>query len=60
MYNAGAAWWLTDPELIAQAAHEQEARFQSGAWDELIERWLTTAKQRVNSGYGGYEHFERA
>jgi predicted P-loop ATPase len=55
MYSAGAVWWLTDPELIAQASAEQEARFQSDAWDELIERWLVTAKQRVNKGYGSYD-----
>lgn len=55
LYNAGAVWWLSDPELIVQAGAEQEARFQSDAWDELIERWLVTAKQRVNRGYGGYD-----
>ena len=55
LYNAGAVWWLTDPGMIAQASAEQEARFQSDAWDELIERWLVTAKQRVNKGYGGYD-----
>lgn len=39
-YEGGAVWWLTDPELIASSRKEQEARFQSDAWDDQIESWL--------------------
>ena len=51
-HGEGAVWWLTDPELIAEAGAAQEARFQSDAWDDLIERWLVVERKRVNHGYG--------
>ncbi|TPQ46736.1 P-loop ATPase, partial [Prosthecomicrobium hirschii] len=54
-FDAGAIWWLDDPALIAAASAEQEARYQSDAWDDLIEAWLTTETRRVNRGYNGYD-----
>jgi predicted P-loop ATPase len=48
-------WWLTDPDLIALAHAEQESRYQSDAWDELIERWLVADRRRVNHGYNSYD-----
>ena len=57
-YREGAVWWLTDPALIAMANKEQEARYQSDAWDELIERWLVTDRRRVNRGYNGYDDWQ--
>jgi len=51
-YRDGAIWWLDDPELIADATAEQDARYQSDAWDPLIERWLVYERRRVNRGYG--------
>ena len=55
MYSQGAIWWLDDPDLIAQARAEQEERYQSDAWDGLIDRWLVYDKQRVNRGYAAYD-----
>jgi putative DNA primase/helicase len=55
MYSQGAIWWLDDPDLIAQARAEQEERYQSDAWDGLIDRWLVYDKQRVNRGYATYD-----
>lgn len=50
-YRQGAIWWLDEPELIALAATEQEARYHSDAWDARIDRWLTYERRRVNHGY---------
>jgi putative DNA primase/helicase len=54
-FQAGAVWWLEDPELIAMASAEQDARYQSDAWDSLIERWLHVETRRVNHGYAGFD-----
>jgi predicted P-loop ATPase len=54
-YQQGAVWWLTDPALIEAARAEQEARYQSDAWDGLIERWLAFERRRENRGYGAFE-----
>jgi predicted P-loop ATPase len=54
-YRAGAVWWLTDPALITDANAEQEARYQSDAWDGLIEHWLTHETRRENHGGYGYD-----
>jgi hypothetical protein len=37
-----AIWWLADPEVTSQAAAEQKQRFLGDAWEDLIERWITT------------------
>jgi putative DNA primase/helicase len=63
-YRDGAIWWLDEPELVASSKVEQDARYQSDAWDALIERWLAFEKRRVNHGYGSFddwrdEHVER-
>jgi putative DNA primase/helicase len=54
-FNAGAAWWLEDKELIGHASVAQEARVEQDAWDALIGRWLASEKRRVNVGFGPYE-----
>ena len=59
LYRQGAIWWLDDPELIAMARAEQEERYQSDAWDSLIDRWLAFDKERVNYGYGAYDDWRR-
>ena len=63
-FHDGAIWWLDDPDLIAAANAEQEARYQGDAWDARIDHWLAFDRRRVNRGYGGYddwrdEDFER-
>jgi predicted P-loop ATPase len=54
-YRDGAIWWLDDPDLIAAARVEQEARYQGDAWDARIDRWLTHERHRVNRGALGYD-----
>ncbi|MDO8607908.1 MAG: VapE family protein [Phaeospirillum sp.] len=55
LHANGAIWWIEDPELKRLADAEQEERYQSDAWDGLIDRWLVYDKQRVNYGYGAYD-----
>jgi putative DNA primase/helicase len=53
-FKAGAIWWLDTPELNAAAKSEQEKRFQSDAWDTLIETWLTHESRTAAGEYPGY------
>ncbi|MBI5121315.1 MAG: toprim domain-containing protein [Rhodospirillales bacterium] len=55
IYKQGGIWWLDDPELIALAKAEQEERYQTDAWDGLIDHWLAFEKRRINYGYGAYD-----
>jgi len=64
-FKAGAIWWLEDKNLLKAARDEQEKRYQSDAWDGLIDRWLTHEVQSVNRGHAGFddwhdEEFERS
>ncbi len=54
-YREGAIWWLDEPELVAYAKAEQDQRYQSDAWDALIERWLIYERRRVNHEYGNFD-----
>lgn len=54
-YREGAIWWLDEPELVASARAEQDQRYQSDAWDAIIERWLVYERRRVNHGYGNFD-----
>lgn len=56
-YRDGAIWWLDEPELVASAKAEQEQRYQSDAWDALIERWLVYERRRVSHGYGNFDEW---
>jgi predicted P-loop ATPase len=58
-YRDGAIWWLDDPDLIAAAKVEQEARYQGDAWDARIDRWLTHERRRVNRGALGYDDWRK-
>jgi predicted P-loop ATPase len=63
-FNDGAIWWLEDKELLKSASEEQGKRYQSDAWDGLIDRWLTHETRTVSKGYAGVddwqeEEFER-
>ena len=53
-FRAGAIWWLDTPELLAEAAAEQEKRYQADAWDDLIERWITHETRTVTGEYPSY------
>lgn len=50
-FREGAIWWIDDPALLAEAHGEQERRYQSDAWDNLIENWLTHEVRTVSDGY---------
>jgi predicted P-loop ATPase len=63
-FNDGAIWWLEEKALLQASREEQDKRYQSDAWDGLIDRWLTHETRRVNKGYAGCddwqeEEFER-
>jgi len=53
-FRAGAIWWIDDPALLAEARDEQDRRYQSDAWDDLIERWLTHETRTMSEGYPVY------
>ena len=45
-YRAGENWWLDSDDLNHLAREEQEARYESGVWDETILTWLEDPTQR--------------
>lgn len=53
-FREGAIWWIEDPALLAEAREAQDRRYQSDAWDDLIERWLTHETRTVSDGYPSY------
>ena len=53
-FRAGAIWWIDDPALLAEAREEQDRRYQSDAWDDLIEHWLTHEIRTVSDGFPDY------
>jgi predicted P-loop ATPase len=63
-FKDGAIWWLEDKELLKSASEEQGKRYQSDAWDGLIDRWLTHETRTVSKDHAGaddwqQEEFER-
>jgi putative DNA primase/helicase len=54
-FRGGAIWWLDTPALVAAAKAEQDKRYQTDAWDQLIEHWLSHEVRTVGGGYPGYE-----
>lgn len=57
-FKGGAIWWLEDKELLLSAREEQDKRYQSDAWDGLIDRWLTHEIRNVNRGSGGFDDWQ--
>ena len=53
-FREGAIWWIDDPALLAEAREEQDRRYQSDAWDDLIEHWLTHEIRTVSDGLPDY------
>jgi putative DNA primase/helicase len=53
-FREGAIWWIDDPALLAEAREEQDRRYQSDAWDDLIEHWLTHEIRTVSDGFPDY------
>lgn len=39
-YRTGAAWWLDDDDLVAEAEQSQDERRQVDPWGEKLEDWL--------------------
>jgi len=50
-FRGGAIWWLDTPALVAAAKAEQDKRYQTDAWDQLIEHWLSHEVRTVGGGY---------
>ena len=57
-FKDGAIWWIEDKELLKSARDEQDKRYQSDAWDALIDRWLTHEIRSVNRGYAGFDDWQ--
>lgn len=53
-FREGAIWWIDDAALLAEAREEQDRRYQSDAWDDLIEHWLTHEIRTVSDGFPDY------
>ncbi len=54
-FKAGAIWWLEDKELLKAAREEQDKRYQSDAWDGLIDHWLTHEISITGDSYSSFE-----
>jgi putative DNA primase/helicase len=48
-YQDAPVWWLDTQELRAAAVSEQDARYDSGVWDDVVLEWLDNPKQRYDS-----------
>lgn len=51
MYGQGADWWISDPEVKALAAHEQDARMVQDEWVGTIGLWLNDPEQRMRTWF---------
>jgi putative DNA primase/helicase len=54
-FKSGAIWWLEDKNLLKAAREEQDKRYQSDAWDGLIEHWLTNEVRVVGDSYSSFD-----
>ena len=54
-FKDGALWWLEDKELLKSAREEQDKRYQSDAWDGLIEHWLTHELRVVGDSFSSLD-----
>jgi len=54
-FKSGAIWWLEDKDLLKAARNEQDKRFQSDAWDGLIEHWLTHEIRVTGDNYSSFD-----
>lgn len=54
-FKSGAIWWLEDKNLLKAARDEQDKRYQSDAWDGLIEHWLAHEISNVGDRYSSFD-----
>lgn len=54
-FKDGAIWWIEDKDLLKSAREEQDKRYQSDAWDGLIEHWLTHEVRVVGDSYSSFD-----
>jgi len=54
-FKSGAIWWLEDKNLLKAARDEQDKRYQSDAWDGLIDRWLTHEISITGDSYSSFD-----
>jgi predicted P-loop ATPase len=51
-FHLGEAWWLDTQELNLLAQHEQDERYETGVWDDLILEWVENPQQREDLSNG--------
>ncbi|SMO64452.1 Predicted P-loop ATPase and inactivated derivatives [Thalassovita litoralis] len=54
-FKDGAIWWIEDKAILQAAREEQDKRYQSDAWDGLIEHWLTHELRVVGDSYSSFD-----
>jgi predicted P-loop ATPase len=54
-FKDGAIWWIEDKVLLQAAREEQDKRYQSDAWDGLIEHWLTHELRVVGDSFSSFD-----
>lgn len=54
-FKSGAIWWLEGKEMLRAARDEQDKRYQSDAWDGLIEHWLTHEIRVVGNNFSSFD-----
>lgn len=58
-FKDGAIWWLEDTALLKAAREEQDKRYQSDAWDGLIDRWLTHEIRVFGDSFSSFDPIRR-
>jgi predicted P-loop ATPase len=54
-FKDGAIWWIEDKAILQAAREEQDKRYQSDAWDGLIEHWLTHEIRMVGDSHSSFD-----
>lgn len=55
LFKDGGIWWIEDKVLLQAAREEQDKRYQSDAWDGLIEHWLTHELRVVGDSFSSFD-----
>ena len=53
LWVAGKVWWLDSDDLVEESQREQASHYQSGPYDEKIEKWLEDPQPSLSSGEAG-------
>ena len=55
LFKDGGIWWIEDKVLLQAAREDQDKRYQSDAWDGLIEHWLTHELRVVGDSFSSFD-----